>query len=62
MKAFFTKGLEFISAVSLKRTPMQSVSYMGSAQQPFLNYQSIFKTFSDKVAGFFNNNVFDKNI
>ena len=42
-RPFFTKNLEFISAISLKRTPTQSVSYMGSAQQLFLNYQNIFK-------------------
>ena len=37
-----TKGLEFISAILLKKAPPQSVSYMGSAQQLFLNYENIF--------------------
>ena len=42
-RPFFTKNLEFISAISLKKTPTQSVSYMGSAQKLFLDYQDIFK-------------------
>ena len=42
-RPFFTKNLEFVSTISFKRTPTQIVSYMGPAQQLFLNYQNIFK-------------------
>ena len=49
---FLTKNLARVYlSISLKRTPTQSVSFMGSAQQLFLNYENIFsKTFSNKVA------------
>ena len=46
LRPFFTESLEFIFAISLKRSLTQSVSYMGFAQQLFLNCQNIFKIIS----------------